>query len=77
MKAYRETYTNWEEIVVERRKKVNEIEKRFIIFNLFSGYVSYKDFLSITLIILLVVYILGKSKHLIEMQYAGHKTVHF
>ena len=39
--------------------------QRLTIVNLFSIYVSYKDFWIITLIILLGVYILEMSKHLI------------
>ena len=51
--------------IIQKSSYRNITEKRLTIVNLFSVMFRYKEFWIITLIILLIVYILGKSKHLI------------
>ena len=52
-------------VIIQKSSYRNITEERLKIVNLFSVMFRYEDFLIITQIILLIVYILRKSKHLI------------
>jgi len=52
-------------VIIQKFSYRNITEERLTIVNLFSVMFRYEDLWIITLIILLIVYILGKSKHLI------------
>ena len=56
---------------MEKGLTINMTEKGLTIVNPFSVMFRYEDFWIITLIILLIVYILGKSKHLIGVKFSS------